>query len=608
MSYQFLLFEAKSIQAYLMETNKMKQLTGGSEIIDDLMVGFLDAVLNELGIKENRDIFFIRRAGGAFYAWTKQPENLTIFKQLWPLLVSQYAPGLRFVWTIHTPASENFEAGLNAAFAQHHANNSTQTQAPLPQVTTIMRRDPRTGRAATRQTKTYGRQDAVSVWRSMKAKEKEQGLTTLEQKITPDKLVDASWVRGICAQEKDDNDDSDEETIAGERNIAVVHIDGNGFGQLIIDLKDIFAGLDDEQYTKTFRRFSTGIQAATTEAIKSAIDSVFNCNENKQIRVRPVVIGGDDVTLIVPAEKAIEISKHYLDEFEKETEKFIAAFKEEIQPVFERLKTQLEKNSLGSGFAELVEREIEKRVKENPKKYKNESNIASLRKKLKGKHKKTIKDKIAKNTGADRVNELPDKLTACGSIVYIKCQQPFYRAYRVCESLCTEVKRQMKCSVNSEAQNYFSALGFHRVTDSLLTDYGELNTIQNHVSFDTEEFGLSLGAYAIHDGFPLPQLEKLISLSEFLRDKETDYSQLISFRSGELLQEHNVNKAAFERRYKGDDGLSLFKEKLEVLYDAQLSEDGYFKLLESGDSTICQSPIRDIEAVIAAMNSSQAQE
>ena len=127
MSYQFLLFEAKSIQSYLLEANKVKQLIGASALVDNLMEGFLDSVLETFDLnKDSRsDIHFIRRAGGAFYAWTYQADKLKPFVELWPLLIAQYAPGLKFVWTVHNPESDNFKEGLDESFKAHHINNAT---------------------------------------------------------------------------------------------------------------------------------------------------------------------------------------------------------------------------------------------------------------------------------------------------------------------------------------------------------------------------------------------------------------------------------------------------------------------------------------------------
>jgi hypothetical protein len=63
------LFEAHSIQSYILEGGKLSEMVGASEILEELVSkgGPLDMVLAEMGLVEKDDFVFAQRGGGAFY-------------------------------------------------------------------------------------------------------------------------------------------------------------------------------------------------------------------------------------------------------------------------------------------------------------------------------------------------------------------------------------------------------------------------------------------------------------------------------------------------------------------------------------------------------------
>ena len=91
--------------------------------------------------------------------------------------------------------------------------------------------------------------------------------------------------------------------ISNNKNkLAVIHIDGNGLGKLIPKLKEV-CGLE-------LNEFSVKLNEATQEAFNFA-------KENK--KVRDVILGGDDVTVICDANDALSFTKEFLEDFEKNT-------------------------------------------------------------------------------------------------------------------------------------------------------------------------------------------------------------------------------------------------------------------------------------------------
>ncbi|SFZ98429.1 FIG00471280: hypothetical protein [hydrothermal vent metagenome] len=92
----------------------------------------------------------------------------------------------------------------------------------------------------------------------------------------------------------------------GKNKIAVIHADGNGLGIIIPKLKSM--GL-------TLSLFSKKLDEATQNA--------FNRAKDDDMRIRDVILGGDDMVVLCSADDALRFTKNYLTYFEEETQHVI---------------------------------------------------------------------------------------------------------------------------------------------------------------------------------------------------------------------------------------------------------------------------------------------
>ena len=90
-----------------------------------------------------------------------------------------------------------------------------------------------------------------------------------------------------------------------KNKIAVIHIDGNGLGQLIPKLK--------KEHNLELSEFSKKLNEATKKAFEDARD--------ENMSIREIILGGDDVTVICSADDALNFTRNFLENFEKETQK-----------------------------------------------------------------------------------------------------------------------------------------------------------------------------------------------------------------------------------------------------------------------------------------------
>lgn len=98
-----------------------------------------------------------------------------------------------------------------------------------------------------------------------------------------------------------------------ESHIAIVHIDGNGMG---------------DRFRKTtslqeIRNLSTSVKKATDNSFRSLLKEIITQLENdKQILpLRPIIIGGDDITFVCDGRLGIYFAKIFMEAFEVQKDK-----------------------------------------------------------------------------------------------------------------------------------------------------------------------------------------------------------------------------------------------------------------------------------------------
>ena len=112
--------------------------------------------------------------------------------------------------------------------------------------------------------------------------------------------------------------------------LAVVHADGNGLGQMFLGFGDLVEGLvgnrQNRSYVNALRDFSDGLDACTKAAFQLALKEVwpqwirrFPDGEPGCLPLVPLVLGGDDLTVVCDGRLAIPFTVAYLQQFETQT-------------------------------------------------------------------------------------------------------------------------------------------------------------------------------------------------------------------------------------------------------------------------------------------------
>ena len=124
--------------------------------------------------------------------------------------------------------------------------------------------------------------------------------------------------------------------------LAVVHADGNGVGQIFLDFwensgcstrKENNEAIKDlnRYYVNRYREFSIALDICTEEAFIAALRSLVerkeklrslqSIEEKRQdaLPILPIVLGGDDLTVMCDGQAALQFTRDFLAEFERQT-------------------------------------------------------------------------------------------------------------------------------------------------------------------------------------------------------------------------------------------------------------------------------------------------
>lgn len=106
-----------------------------------------------------------------------------------------------------------------------------------------------------------------------------------------------------------------------DSHIAVVHVDGNGFGKVFRDLKNVNDTRDLSNKVKNV------VQEAFVDALKAyvnievSLESIIERKSflNNILPIRPIILGGDDVTFVCHGKLGIWFAEKYMESFKHNT-------------------------------------------------------------------------------------------------------------------------------------------------------------------------------------------------------------------------------------------------------------------------------------------------
>ncbi|MGN7613484.1 Cas10/Cmr2 second palm domain-containing protein [Magnetococcales bacterium HHB-1] len=366
-------FAATKIQEYVLRGGKLKDLVGASELVASLTgegverennnkktekekkraeiekkdnkKSLLYQTLSELfpedaGIPpQKRKIRFSRQGGGVFTAYSDDKTALQDFRNLWSLAVPQFIPGLNFV---HGWGYDSDGDDLNAIQdAIENADDSIPFNHEFPLAGPLVEYAPRTGGAAV--TRSIEDQEFIDAATERKRRPEFRTGSRLGNRFFPGfEKENYVWPIKLSAEDKNEKSEhlfpfSPDE----KQTLAVIHADGNNLGRMIRGLLSLAER--EKFYRKVLppilKAFSNKITEITFNAAQTATEEVLiphaiERDGKKVIPARPIVLGGDDLTIIVRTDLALDFAISFLKNFEDQSQTLLGRFLHDTKKLY----------------------------------------------------------------------------------------------------------------------------------------------------------------------------------------------------------------------------------------------------------------------------------
>lgn len=289
----------QGIQSFIFQTNELKDIVGASELVENICTSLFEKKYKQMGT------LLVKAAGNIKCIYDSLSEcQRTVLD--FPKDVMLKAPGITISQAVVKADEDELKIHFKQLMDTLESKLHIQRNKPAKSMTIGfmgVERSRKTGLPAICKEK----DDYIDEGTQQKRKLLVGGEATR-------KLCEKSFgienlpIRKIALNIQELTDKNDW--------IAIIHADGNGLGQVIANIGGKENGLHD---------FSINLDKATQTAANNAFRKVYVESEDKTIPFRPVVLGGDDMTMICKASLALDYTKTYLQEFENATKTLLGA-------------------------------------------------------------------------------------------------------------------------------------------------------------------------------------------------------------------------------------------------------------------------------------------
>lgn len=281
----------QGIQDYIFKTNALKEIIGGTEIVQRICTDLFESVLKEAGGTFNDQNCIVRAAGNIRYIFESKDDCQKVFR-VFPKTVLGEAPGVT-ISQAAVPYNGDYAACSQALEKKLRAQRNRPMRS-TQQGLMAVKRNQRTGMPALAEEghPDEGMKQKLAYSDAMSLCQKAFGIEVPAKRF-PFNLGDLT-----------------------DRNdwIAVIHADGNGMGRRFQE-----AG---GQGVNSLKTLSQSIDKHTSEAAQAAykiIAEKYHFENLDRIPIRPIVLSGDDFSVICRADLALDYVCEFIMAFEQKT-------------------------------------------------------------------------------------------------------------------------------------------------------------------------------------------------------------------------------------------------------------------------------------------------
>lgn len=280
------------IQGFIFQTNELREIIGASELVRNVCAELFENIA--LGKERYKEKDKILGAAGSIKYVFHDRTSCEGLVRIFPKLVMQYAPGITMSQAVvEFTESQTFSEVVD----ELERKLRMQRNKPAKSVTLGMMGILRARKTGLPVVERVGGDymDASTIKKRREVNNQRLCADVFGRTLNPELL--ALNMEDMC-----------------DKNnwVAMVHIDGNGMGRVVQRV-----GSDSSR----FKAFSMALDDATKVAAQAAFRAITpEAGWRGSIPIRPIVIGGDDLTVVCRGDLALGYAQAFLASFEEVTE------------------------------------------------------------------------------------------------------------------------------------------------------------------------------------------------------------------------------------------------------------------------------------------------
>ncbi len=317
----------QGIQSFIFQTNALREIAGASELVEQICTKlFAEAIGSNVETLLNDNNAIVTAAGNIKYVFDDEEDCKKLVLKF-PKIVMGFAPGITISQAVVKIEGEIEKEHIDEL--EHRLRTQrNKSIRPFDIGLMAMNRSRKTGLPAVEydnKEKEYRDLGVVLKNAAIQSEDKESPVygrivenffgkgTKVKlaldfKKITSSESKDYSW-------------------------LAVVHADGNNMGIAIQKLAEATHNLKGKSFIEVFRKFSLALDNSTVTAANMAYTEIIKNQKDKAKYppFRPIIIGGDDLTVVCRGDLALPFTKLFLQHFVDETKANFKSVSEKVK-------------------------------------------------------------------------------------------------------------------------------------------------------------------------------------------------------------------------------------------------------------------------------------